>query len=192
MADDNQELERWIREGVQRYVEAEPPLGLEGRVLAKLDERQRRSWWRPWMIAVPVAAVLAVVIGLSVQEKTPPPAAPAQVAQAGPSPAQPAAPRVEVTKPAPERRRPTGAAARSRRDALTGVSTRKRAGRPESFPAPEPASEQERLLAKMARDRAAAEAAADESAQSSEIVISRVAIAPLEIPLLPGANPQGE
>src|SRR5512143_2209072 len=73
MSDGKDQFDRWIDEGVQRYVAAEPPLGMEGRVLARL-EPQRRRWWRPWMITVPVAALLALVIGLAVQNNagTPP------------------------------------------------------------------------------------------------------------------------
>jgi hypothetical protein len=179
MSDDKDQFERWIDEGVRRYVAAEPPLGMEARVLAELgQQQQRRGLWRPWMIAVPVAALLALVIGLSLQEKTrPQPVAP-QVSKAGPvSPAQPA-PKPEVAVRVPQRH------------AHPVVQAAARAPRPQTFPAAAPPSQQEMLLARLAGDRAAAQTVAASTARTSEnIVISRVTIDPIEIPLLPGPNP---
>lgn len=181
MSEGKDQFERWIDEGVRRYVAAEPPLGMAARVLAEMEHRQqRRDWWRPWMIAVPVAAVLAIGIGLSLQEKTrPQPVAP-QVSTAAQVSHAPAVASPQVATHVPEHR------------AHMAAQVAARVSRPERFPAPAPPSEQERLLARMAQDGAAAQAVAAGTAKTSEnIVISRVTIDPVEIPLLPGPN-QGE
>lgn len=180
MSEGKDQFERWIDEGVRRYVAAEPPLGMEARVLAELEQRrQRRGWWRPWMIAVPAAAVLAVAIGLSLQQKTRPQpvaphistAAPVNSAQAGSPP--------QVLSRVPQQHRPA---------ARVTAST----PRPEKFPAPSAPSEQEMLLARLAGNSVAVRTVAASAAKTSEAIeISRVQIDPVEIPLLPGPN-QGE
>ena len=177
MSDDKDQFERWIDEGVQRYVAGEPPLGMEARVLAELRQRQPRRWWRPWMIAAPVAAVLAVAIGLSLQPKTTPQRSVPQVSTAAPArPARPAPPRV------------VSRAAQPRRPAAARVAAS--APSPDTFPAPSQPSEQEMLLARLARNRMAVQAVAANAAKTPEnIEISRVEIDPVEIPLLPGPNP---
>lgn len=188
MPEDKDKLDRWIDEGVQRYVEAEPPLGMEGRVLARL-EPQRRTWWRPWMIAVPLAALLAVVIGLAVQNKAGAPPKPA-VGSPQPSVVSKQAPsdvaRVPQQHGRPAPKRIVGG------DARQGVSEIVAAPRPETFPVPAPASEQEMLLARLAQNQTAAHTVAARMAQKEEeIVISGITIKPVEIPLLPGPH-QGE
>ncbi len=195
MSDDKNELERWIEDGVRRYVEAEPPLGMTERVLTQLEERRSpRRWWRPWMIAAAVAALLAMVVGLSLQPKTrPQPAAPPQVAKTDTgTPPQPSiglgaqsSPQVEAHLA--QRQAPARARRLPREDALTGVSSG--VSRPQQFPSPVAATEQERLLSRLVQDRAAARTVAAKAAETQEIVISRIAIAPVEIPLLPDPNP---
>lgn len=179
MPDDKDQFERWIDEGARRYVAAEPPLGMEARVLARLEERQRRRvGWRPWMFAIPVAAVLLVAAGLSLREKTrPQPAAP-QVSTAAP----------QTAAPAPPIRIPTAA---PRQPASRAAKAVARAQKPQQFPSPEPPSQQERLLARLAQDRAATTVVAGTAKAQENVVISRITIAPVEIPLLP-ATQQGE
>ncbi len=193
MSDGKDELERWIDEGVRCYVAAEPPLGMERRVLVALEERQPlRRWWRRWMIAVPVAALLAIVVGFSLRPKTrPQPATAPQVAvnvpAAPPKPSVDAGgksmPQLKAHVARPVTRRKSGG------DAPTGAANRM--SNPQQFPSPVPATEQERLLARLVQDRAAAQtvAAAKAAERQEELVISRITITPIEIPLLPAPNP---
>ncbi len=181
MSEGKDQFERWIDEGVRHYVAAEPPLGMEARVLAELAQRRpQRVWWRPWLIAAPLAAVLVIVIGLSLQPKTrPQPAAPRTSTATPVGPARPAPP-PQVVSGVPQYHRPAAAPVMAR------------APRPEKFPAPSPPSEQEMALARLARSSVAVRTVAANPAHTSEnIEISRVQIDPVEIPLLPGPN-QGE
>ncbi len=179
MLDGKDQFERWIEEGVRHYVGAEPPLGLEARVLAEVQQRQRqRSWWQSWTIALPAAAVLVIAIGLSVQQKTRPQSVVRQVSTAGPpAPVQPVPPSQIVSR-----------VARPSRPAAVRVSAS--APRPETFPATSQPSEQEMALARLARNSAALRTVAANAARGPEnIEISRVQIDPVEISLLPGGNP---
>ncbi len=179
MSDGKDQFERWIDEGVRRYVAVEPPLGMESRVLAELEQhRQRRGWWRSWMIAIPAAAVLAVAVGLSLQEKTMPQRAVPQVSTAIPARPVPPVPPPRIVSRAPQ---PT-------RAVVARVAT-SASGR-EKFPTRSQPSEQEVLLARLARNSIAMRTVAAHVAKTPEnIEISRVQIDPVEIPLLPGTIP---
>lgn len=185
MSERNDELERLIDEGLQRYVAAEPRLGMENHVLAALEEQRqhRPGWRRPWLVAVPTAAVLAIVIGLSLQQKTQPQQPAAQ--RASSAPAVPSLGQVppQVAVRAPERpARPRAA-----------VQGSVRAPRLEKFPAPEPLSPQEVQLARLAQNRAAVQTVAlREAGPTQDIVLSWITIDPIEIQFLPGPNPQGD
>ncbi|MBZ5645687.1 MAG: hypothetical protein LAN37_00520 [Acidobacteriia bacterium] len=180
----NDEFDRLIDEGLRRYAGAEPPLGLEIRVIAALQakQRQRRWWTQPWLVAVPTAAVLAMVIGLSLANRTKPqPPAPQR---ASTTPVIPAPqPEPQVVAHAPERQA-------TRR---TAVQVSARAPNLEKFPAPEPVSQQETLLARLAQNLAAVQTvAARETESAGQIIISRITIDPIEIQPLPGPDPQGD
>jgi hypothetical protein len=85
--------------------------------------------------------------------------------------------------PAPERQ--------ATRRAAVQVSAR--APKLEKFPAPEPASQQETLLARLAQNLAAVQTvAARETESAGQIIISRITIDPIEIQPLPGPDPQGD
>lgn len=58
-------LDRWLDEALSHYNDAEPRLGLERRVLARLQEEEKPakrtvSWWR-WMPALAAAAAVVIV-----------------------------------------------------------------------------------------------------------------------------------
>jgi len=182
----NDDLKRLIDEGVQRYAGAEPPLGLESRVIAALQakQRQRRWWTRPWLIAIPAAAILAMVIGLSLEKRTEPQPSAPQKASTGPLVSEPppqTQPQVAVRTPAPHVARPAA------------VQVSAQAPKLERFPAPEPASQQETLLARLVHVRMPPEAAAAAEPEApQDVVVSQISIRPIEIQPLPDPNPQGE
>ncbi len=139
------EFDRLIDEGARRYVDAEPSLGLENRVLAALEEKRRPVWWqRWWVIAVPALAALALVIGLALTRK-PEPSAPV-VAQ-NPTPATAAIPPLApgvTTSP----REPVRTTVRPRAIARPMVV---KEARPQQFPSPVAVTEQEKILAQLLR-----------------------------------------
>lgn len=186
MLESKDELERLIDEELRRYVAVEPPLGMQSRVLAALEDQRRGPRWRAlWLVAVPAAVMLAIVIGLSLQPKSVSPQNASQNASRNGRP-EPVVPAFSAMPPqiavrTPERRaRPRTVAQVARSDSRLGI-----------FPSPAPPSQQELLLARLARNHALTQTVATRVTESTQpIVISWITIDPVEIKPLSGPDPQ--
>ena len=60
------DIERWLDDALAQYAKAEPRVGLEGRVLARLaatreESRQRLRWWGAWAFSAAAALALALL-----------------------------------------------------------------------------------------------------------------------------------
>ena len=167
------------------YSQAEPRMGLEGRVLARLEEEKaapaRAGWWR-WAWA-PAAAALLIAGGLYLSRpRTQPPAAanvPVKVA--------PAVTPAVTPPPAPVAQAVVGKKPRIGRAPQAASATLAEA-RQSRFPAPQPLTEQDRLL--LAYVRRQPQAAA-EQAQASARPLAEMKIEPLVIsPMGPEGDQQ--
>ena len=163
-SDREREMERWIDDAVSQYGKAEPRPGLEGRVLARLAEARQESspappWWsmRWWSaLAFSAAAILALVMVWQ-QRRGPAhiPANPVAKIATTPRTEEHAAgskrPLEENTKSARESRVRAVAQNRANHHALAVAATQN-APKLERFPAPQPLSEQEQLLARYVQE----------------------------------------
>ena len=98
--DPERKLDAWLDEALARYSAAEPPAGLERRVLERLQTEKRglsRHWWKTWAPALAAAAAL-IVVTVVVQNRDVSPAktVPTEIA---PAPAAPAKAAVEERQP---------------------------------------------------------------------------------------------
>jgi hypothetical protein len=181
MSEQHEKLDAILDRALAEYGHAEPRLGLEARVLARLDDEEQSSaragWWKwSW---VPAAAALLIVGGLYLSRPRAPEAP--KVAE------QPAPPvTTAATKPQPPA---VTAAPRTRphmRPALHSAPQLAEApARQPRFPAPVPLTEQDRLL--LAYVRSQPQAAAQQAKAAAE-PLAEMKIPPLEIPPL---NPDG-
>ena len=182
------EFDRLIDEGLRRYMDAEPSLGLENRVLASLEEKRRPAWWqRWWVIAVPAVAALAMVIGITMSRK-PTTAPPVVTKTSTPKPA--------TTAPAsPE-------AASGQRDQTARPTLRPRTTvrpvvvkevRPAQFPSPVEATEQEKILAQLARcGRAPVAVAVVQPPPAKDVTVPPIEISEVQVKALPDPNDNGQ
>lgn len=190
MANEN-DLDRIIDEGARLYADAQPPLGLEGRVLSALaDKQQQKAWWRgPWLIAVPALAALVIMIALWATRNTAPSHTP-QVAKAQP-PAQATAgsqlsPRESALTPRSAERRPPRQTGSTARPGVTQA-----AGKPAQFPSPSAASDQERALAQiLARGKKPVAVAEADASPAKEPAVELVQISAVQVQSLPDPNGQ--
>ena len=161
-----------LDKALANYSHAEPRLGLEGRVLARLDEEKQspaRVWKWAW---APAAAALLIAGGLYLAR--PRTQAPPAVAE------QPAPPRTTATKPELPPIQAAQARPRSARRAAPAPQVTA-AAKLSQFPAPQPLSEQDRLL--LAYVRSQPQAAAQQARTSGQ-PMAEIKIDPLEIPPL--------
>ncbi|MGH9779406.1 MAG: hypothetical protein ACRD5I_13435 [Candidatus Acidiferrales bacterium] len=136
-------VDKLLDAGLARYSAVEPRPGLEQRILAGLKQQPRPSLWLDWRWAgaFATAAVGVVVIVIFFFMRQPPvPTVPPQTATL-PAPVAPA-----TAAPSPEAVRPPAAKTTTRRATPRVEQARAQAPRLETFPAPAPLSEQERLL----------------------------------------------
>ncbi|HEY2016627.1 MAG TPA: hypothetical protein VGH38_24155 [Bryobacteraceae bacterium] len=165
----HEELERLLDEALASYSDEEPRMGLEGRVLARVqaDGRARRSLGWRWVAAVPVlAGLVLVVLGSRVHL---------------PAARQPAAVALQTPRVVTE---PVRSASSSGHRA---VRLRPRPGqpalaKPDRFPLPAPLSEQDRALVDLVtRFPHQASAALGET---ERLTIKPIEIEKIQIPLL--------
>ncbi|HYX69350.1 MAG TPA: hypothetical protein VE825_09470 [Terriglobales bacterium] len=167
-----------LDKALANYSQAEPRMGLEGRVLARLEEQKTaraRTWWR-WAWA-PAAAALLIAGGLYLarpKTETPPP----------PSVAEKSAPPVIATAPTTQ---PPFAQTAAQIKPRVRPSPRPRpalsaaAAKQPQFPAPQALSRQDRLL--LAYVRLQPQAAAQQAKAAGE-PLAEIQIEPLDIPSL--------
>ena len=135
-------VEKLLDAGLARYSAAEPRPGLEQRILAGLRAQPQSSRWLDWRWAGAFAtAAAALVIAILFFRQPPPPEMPPQTAS---TPAPVARP-PEAAAP-PVVRPPTVVKGTTRRAQARVEQARTEMPRLETFPAPAPLSEQERLL----------------------------------------------
>ncbi len=178
------EFDRLVDEGVRRYMDAEPSLGLENRVLAALEEKRRPDWWRRWwMIGVPAMATLALVIGIAMRRK---PATPAPVVTKASTPA-PATTAPTATQAASVQRDHT--ARPNLRPRITPRQVLVKETRPQQFPSPVAPTEQEQILAQLARRGRAPVAVAEvQPPPAKDVNVPLIEISELQIKPLPDPN----
>jgi hypothetical protein len=149
----NDELDRALDAALAKYVAVVPRAGLEERVLANLRIEQSREathgWWR-WTLAAALATVVVVAVALSWRSARPTQPVIAnhpQTTTQGPrEPERRAVNHDGNTVPSPRR----GTIRRT----VIHASRSSAAENPklDQFPSPQPLSEQERALARYARD----------------------------------------
>jgi hypothetical protein len=161
--DRERELDRWLDDALRGYSDVEPRAGLEQRILANLDARQRdrRPWWQ-WAL-VPAAVAVAISAAVLLIERTRPMHPSPPVARVAPkAPAKPAVRPVA---------RPANPPAGTRRSApppmQMALAQRDRPPRLNAFPSPAPLSPQEIAVLRLVR-RAPQEAALLAQAQEAE------------------------
>jgi len=182
--DDKDNLDRIIDEGVRQYMDAEPPLGLENRVLAALEQKRTQpAWWqRRWLIAVPALAALVLVVAIGFQfswvDVWPTQNVAKKVVQPPPTVTPPpVVPAVVAKSTAPNR------PARAVKVAMTPLPT------PQQFPSPTAASEQERILAQLIRQgRTPVAVAENHPAPGKDVPAELVQISAVQVQPLPDPN----
>ena len=141
----NHEVDKLLDAGLARYSSAEPRPGLENRILAGLRAQPQPSRWLDWRWAGALATAAAAVLVLAVfflRQPLPEP----------PPPSIATVPALPPTVPAPPVSQPPAAAKPATRRTQTQVQqARAEDPRLDTFPAPAPLSEQERLLLLFAR-----------------------------------------
>jgi len=140
--DEKKFVDKLLDAGLARYSAAEPRPGLEQRLLAGLKQQPRPSRWLDWRWAGALAtAAVVLVIVIFFFRQPPAPELPTQTATSSPAPVAPASATLS-----PEAVRPPVAKTTVRRAAPRIEQARAETPRLETFPAPAPLSEQERLL----------------------------------------------
>jgi hypothetical protein len=166
-------VDELVDASLARYAKVEPQPGLEARVLAGLRDASRTSPWREWGWAAALAAVAIVVTvaAVFIFRQSPSDVLPPELAKA-PARATPTAARAGREA----ERAPRAPKATLRRAAPSVEMVKREAPRLDTFPAPTPLSEQERLLLLFTRE---APAEAVLVAQSRSRPTQPLAIAPL-------------
>ena len=183
---DDRQLDDLLDRGLREYSQAEPRAGLEDRILANLrTQPEPRRWWRIWVPVLAAAAVLAIVAALLLRPSRPQPA----VATHSPSQPRPAA----TLPPQPAA---TAKAAPRHAAHMPRVVAVKREPAPlprqQTFPAPTPLTEQERLVLALLR-HAPDEAIQVAQAQEAQRIRTDSFLRTGELPEAPGPdtrNPQ--
>ncbi len=142
-------VDKLLDAGLARYSATEPRPGLEQRLLAGLRAAARPSRWLDWRwvgaLATAAVAVAVLAVFFLRQQPLPEPPPPAVANAPAPVPVPTAAPSPEAVQPS------RMAKATVRRTTPNVEQARAEAPRLETFPAPAPLSEQERLLLLFAR-----------------------------------------
>ncbi|MBV9074900.1 MAG: hypothetical protein JOZ10_14830 [Acidobacteria bacterium] len=182
----HEELEKWLDDALRARATAEPRVGLEERVLARLAAEPPRtfSWWR---VMAPVAVLLAVAIALavwtyrrpehparSVAGTTTPPVVNLRPLK---SPEVAAARRNQVT-PRPAARREIACCAPRKSPQVREEDLPKLA----TFPAPSPESAEERLLKRLAARKGSIDMASLEAGSEPihELSVPAVVVEPMD------------
>ena len=148
----NHEVDKLLDAGLARYTSAEPRPGLENRILAGLRAQPQPSRWLDWRWAGALAAAAVAVLVLAVfflrqpLPEPPPPAVarapvpqPTPTAAPTPEPVQP--PVITEVQPTPHPNAQASSHFHRSPEGRLGAGPRL-----DTFPAPAPLSEQERLL----------------------------------------------
>ena len=143
----NHEVDTLLDAGLARYSSAEPRPGLENRILAGLRAQPQPSRWLDWRRAGALATAAVALVIVILFFRQPPPPMPPQTATSRPAPVAPAPP----TPTPPVAQPPRTAKASAPRSLSPVQQARVESPRLETFPAPAPLSEQERLLLLFAR-----------------------------------------
>ncbi len=181
MEPENQEplVEQWLDTGLKRYGEAEPRLGLEGRILARLRTEQARRASPSWQWWPPLAAIVIVAaVALPLLTRKPIPTRSVPVATYSVETGSAA-----LRQPTVGFRRPdTTAQLQGRRKRIQRqIAPAPAKPLPEQFPLPRPLSPQEELLLAYVEQVPAEEVAvaADRTRRASDLQIDDLEIAPL-------------
>lgn len=148
------DIDRWLDEAVQQYANTEPRPGLEGRVLARLAEVEKRParnlrWWG--VLAISTAALLALVFFSIGRSKLNPVQTPV-AHEATPARTQPEIRKEDGT--AAGNKLPQNQSLPRRHNAASReLASLARRGAPkrEQFPSPAPLSDEEKMLASYVR-----------------------------------------
>ena len=150
---DNEHLDRWLDSALQKYGEAEPRAGLEGRVLANLRTAAESSTraWRWWPVFAVMAAIF--VVGAAIYLGGAHQGAENNMASVPtPDSLQPQSPITSVNVPTLTAAS-ANAAHKKRAQPTREFPLAKIEPRLERFPAPRPLTSQEQLLARYIQDR---------------------------------------
>ncbi|WP_058186068.1 hypothetical protein [Terracidiphilus gabretensis] len=171
---DDRELDHLLDTALSTY--AEPREGLEARVLANLSARPTRRWL-PWIIALPIAACLLLLLTLYPRHDR---TEPVRQAQHNPTPQMQPTPQSSTAQAALEPVRPP-----QPRTSIAHATRTAPAPLPklDVFPTPQPLSSQERALIRYVAhipepDRRALAAAEDQPI--APLAIAAIQIHPLE------------
>lgn len=138
--------DEWLDAALARYSRAEPRAGLEQRILANLEARQRTRipWWgMAWAAAAAVLVISAGLLWMSRHRAQPAPAPAVQAQSAPPQAKSPAAPRSPQASLSP---RISPVRVRPARAAVSASQPRR-----EVFPSPAPLTAQELAAIRLAR-----------------------------------------
>ena len=188
------EIERWLDRALRARVDAEPRMGLEERVLTRLAREPRRqafAWWPILSAAAAVAAIAIAPIVLRPSEQrqnlangVPEPAKPAQAVGEAPSRRSPAVMTVNKQRHSQSSTRAEAACCVSTKTvmAASGNSRREQLPKLATFPAPQPQTAEERILARLAARRGSFDVARVSNASSplEELSIPKLEIDPME------------
>jgi hypothetical protein len=187
---EHDELDLLVQQALASYADPGCESGLEERILARIEAegapRPRRRWL-PWAIALPVAAVLLVLLLLSAHRQTEPTTAHhLQIPSAQQTEVAGADERLS-TAPRPERRENTGRGRGLPPHGNLGAGTAPPLPKPDVFPAPQPLSPQEQAFAVFAAK--AGETERQSLIEAREQADAPIRIAAIEIqPLNPPGN----
>ncbi len=194
--EDKDPLDRLIDEGVREFVNAEPPLGMDQRVIAAVEQKRHRAWWRsPWLIAAPALAALLLVIGLALRGK-----GTDQVlnvartsTQQPPQSASNASDGVSREAPPRSIAKAGDAASQAQNVRCSNAILTAAASKPPRFPSPAPLSDQEKMLVRMAAQNAPpATVAVVQPLPPYEVSVDLIQISAIQVQSLPDPNLRGQ
>ena len=164
----DEDFDRWLDSALRARIEAEPRMGMEERVLARLSGKYRDgfAWWPAVAIAAAVVVIAIAVVWLRPTQPEP------AVTNATIQPANSAAADTASAQRTSARNAPNGSSIRMRRQSPSTSSrdtacclhanavVRRRSEKEQlprlaTFPAPRPATAEERMLAQLATQLAA-------------------------------------
>ncbi len=164
-------VDRLLEASIAHGASQEPRVGLEGRILAGVAARQRKTRGLTWALGLAASALAVVAIGVT-----------ARLTRHSPwSPSQPSD--VTVTRPQPVAK--VAPIAPKRIPAKTVRVSRAAAQRPQQFPTPAPLSEQEKLLLLYVKETPESILAAPPKDATKDLEIPALNIAALQVKDLP-------
>ncbi|HEU5453107.1 MAG TPA: hypothetical protein VFU76_14025 [Terriglobales bacterium] len=155
---DNRKLDDLLDRGLREYSQAEPRPGLEDRILANLrTQPEPRPRWRIWIPALAAAAAIIVIVALALRphEQTAPSATakgengPRATSRATVATAMP--PREKTAPHVSTKHAPVVAHQRRARTVQVASTGQPSLPRQQTFPAPAPLTEQEKLVMALLR-----------------------------------------